>query len=97
MLLEVAEIYIKDGTQSQFEAAMKQSLDLYVGVTEGYISGEIRQSLETPTRYLLLIKWASLEAHEENFRASDRFQSHRALVSPFFAKAPYVEHFQLCK
>jgi len=94
MILEVAEVYINAGTGAEFEAATQQSIDQYISVTEGYISAELKRSMEDPTRYLLLIQWETLEAHTVNFRESDRFDKHRALISPFFAKAPFVQHFE---
>lgn len=96
MILEVAEIHANNGQQTQFEHAMAQSMEQYISVTEGFINGELRRSMESPTRYLLLIQWATLEAHNVNFRESDRFPLHRELISPYFAKAPMVEHFVIC-
>jgi hypothetical protein len=34
-----------------------------------------------------------VEAHEQNFRATDRYGRWRALISPYFAGPPRVEHF----
>ena len=50
------------------------------------------QCIETPTRFVLLVEWDSVEAHEQNFRASDRFAAWRGAIGPFFAQPPHVEH-----
>jgi hypothetical protein len=42
---------------------------------------------------VLLVEWDSVEAHEENFRATDRFTQWRELLGPHFAGPPLVEHF----
>jgi hypothetical protein len=39
--------------------------------------------------------WATLEDHTVGFRQSAAFQDWRAIVGPFFAQPPYVEHFNL--
>ena len=35
----------------------------------------------------------TLEAHTVGFRGGDRFSKWRAIVAPFFAAPPFVEHF----
>jgi len=97
MILEVAEVHIREGTDAAFEQAVQQSIDNYISVTDGYIDAELRRSMEDPTRYLLLIQWETLQAHTVNFRESDRFEKHRALISPYFAEAPFVQHFERCE
>ena len=97
MILEVAEIYINDEVRPAFERAIRQSLEMYVSVTEGFIDAELQCSIEEPTRYLLLVHWETIEAHLVNFRESERFPKHRALIGPYFAHPPKVQHFVLCK
>lgn len=55
----------------------------------------MQRSVETPGRYLLLIQWDTLEDHTVVFRGSDAFPKWRAIVGPFFAQPPVVEHLQL--
>jgi quinol monooxygenase YgiN len=50
------------------------------------------RGVESPSRFVLLVEWDSIEAHEQNFRASDRFGRWRAAIGPFFASPPVVEH-----
>ena len=50
--------------------------------------------LDRPSRFVLLVEWDSVQAHEENFRGTDRFSQWRAAIGPFFAGAPLVEHFE---
>lgn len=94
MILELAEIYVQEGTGAQFEEGIKTSFASYITSSPGYIRHEIRRGIEDPHRYLLLITWTSVAAHEE-FRASEVFPKHRALISPYFAKPPFVQHFDL--
>jgi heme-degrading monooxygenase HmoA len=48
--------------------------------------------IESPTRFVLLVEWESLEAHQA-FRDSDRFAVWRSGIGPHFAGPPLVEHF----
>ena len=91
MVLEVAIIDVRDGAQAEFEAAYAQAREL-VASTPGWQSMRMTHGIETPTRYVLLVEWDSVEAHED-FRASERFGQWRALIGPHFAGPPHVEHF----
>jgi hypothetical protein len=45
--------------------------------------------------HLLQIFWTTLEDHTVGFRESSAFTEWRAIVGPFFASAPVVQHFDL--
>ncbi len=91
MVLEVALIDVRDGAQDAFEAGYAQARAL-VASTPGWRSMRMTRGIETPTRYVLLVEWDSLEAHE-GFRAGEGFGQWRALIGPHFARPPHVEHF----
>lgn len=42
-----------------------------------------------------MIFWDSVENHTVDFRGSPAFQDWRAIVGPYFASPPVVEHFTL--
>ena len=42
---------------------------------------------------MLLVEWDSVEAHVDNFRATDRFTRWRELIGSYFDGPPRVEHF----
>ena len=56
---------------------------------------ELHRSIEFPQRYWLFAKWDSVEDHTVGFRNSENFTKWRALVGPYFASPPQVEHTQL--
>lgn len=91
MVLEVALIDVIDGTQDQFAAAYEKARHL-PAATPGCRSMRMTRGVETPTRFVLLIEWDSVAAHEV-FRAGEGFGQWRALIGPFFAGPPSVEHF----
>ena len=68
-----------------------------VGMTDGTIleGYKVNRSLESPGRYILTIYWDTLEDHTVGFRQSAAFAEWRAIVGPFFAQPPVVEHLEL--
>jgi len=93
MILEVALLQIKPGDGHRFEQAFPQAEKVLVQA-KGRLSHELRRCIETPDRYLLLVRWETLEAHTEGFRGSPLFQQWRAVIGPFFDGAPVVEHYE---
>jgi heme-degrading monooxygenase HmoA len=97
MILEIADIRIHPGQQAAFEQAIHVGLDTVLSKTKGFQKYEVRRCIETPERYVLLIHWDTLEDHTVGFRASQAYAEWRAIVGPFFAQPPFVEHFSCCK
>ena len=91
MVLEVALLDVKPGTEDAFAASYAQARTL-VSDTPGCRSMRMTRGVETPTRFVLLVEWDSIDAHQE-FRDSDRFPQWRGLIGPHFAQPPHVEHF----
>jgi heme-degrading monooxygenase HmoA len=94
MILEVADIQIIPGTQAAFEDAIRRGVETVISRAKGFMRYQVQGGLENPDRYLLLIEWATLEDHTVGFRGSDDFAQWRAMVGPFFAAPPRVEHFR---
>ena len=92
MVLEVAVLDIRPGSEDAFLGAYRQARDL-VASTPGCRSVRMTQGIETPQRFVLLVEWDSVAAHEQNFRGTDRFPRWRAAIGPHFASPPVVEHF----
>ena len=95
MILEVADIRITPGRQAEFEAALKHGLATVIAPATGYLGHEVQHGIESPERYLLMIRWATLENHTVDFRGGPAFPAWRAIVGPFFASPPSVEHYTL--
>jgi len=95
MILEIADIRVLPGTGAEFEQAAQRGLTTVFPKAQGFLGHEIRHSIESPDRYVLLLQWEKLEDHTVTFRGSPLFAEWRGLVSAFFAQAPHVEHFSL--
>ena len=90
MVLEVALIDVTD--PDGFAAAYRQARET-LAATPGCRSVRMTRGIESPERFVLLVEWDSVEAHEVNFRQTDRFTSWRGLIGPYFSAPPQVEHF----
>lgn len=95
MVLEVADIRVKEGMQAEFEKAVRVALETIFPKAQGFVGHTFRKSIESKDRYLLLLTWETLEDHTVGFRGSPLFTEWRGLVGGFFASAPVVEHFEL--
>jgi heme-degrading monooxygenase HmoA len=93
MILEVAILNIKPGLESEFESTFKTASAIIAGVS-GYISHELQRCIETKTRYILLVRWQTLEDHTVGFRESPQYQEWRSLLHHFYEPFPVVEHYK---
>ncbi|MBC7480333.1 MAG: antibiotic biosynthesis monooxygenase [Rhizobacter sp.] len=95
MILEIADIRIAPGKQAEFEAAIQHGVETVASKAKGFRGYEVNKGVESPERYILMIYWDTLENHTVDFREGPLFPQWRAIVGPFFAALPSVEHFTL--
>jgi heme-degrading monooxygenase HmoA len=95
MILELADIRIHPGRQTEFDAAIRHGVDSVIARASGFLGYQVHRGIESPERYLLAIRWQTLENHTVDFRQSAAFADWRAIVGPFFAAPPQVEHYEL--
>lgn len=93
MILEVAILDVKPGLAAAFEAAFKTASTI-IAARSGYLSHELQRCLETPNRYILLVRWQQLEDHTVGFRQSPDYQEWRSLLHHFYDPFPVVEHYE---
>ena len=93
MILEVAMLSVRAEEKSAFEEAMTKAAPV-IASTAGYQGHQLQRCIETKGRYLLLVRWESVDAHMVGFRQSAAFVQWRELVGPFFVEAPLVEHYE---
>ncbi|MGH3727708.1 MAG: antibiotic biosynthesis monooxygenase family protein [Micromonosporaceae bacterium] len=92
MVLEVALVDVTPGHEADFSAAYQQVRHLLTD-TPGCLSVRMTRGVESPSRFVLLVEWESVDAHLDNFRAGEQFSQWRAAIGPYFAAPPVVEHF----
>jgi heme-degrading monooxygenase HmoA len=94
MILELATIDIMPRTNTDFESALERA-QLVISSASGYIGHGFYKCMEQDNRYTLLIRWQTLEDHTVGFRGSELFAEWRALIGPYFATPPMVQHYSL--
>ncbi|MCX5494339.1 antibiotic biosynthesis monooxygenase [Kaistia dalseonensis] len=92
MIVEHALLTVKPGQEAAFEATMREAAPL-IAASDGFLGMDVRPSIETPGRYLLLVRWRSVADHDPGFRGSDRYQGWKALLHHFYEPFPLVEHY----
>jgi heme-degrading monooxygenase HmoA len=91
MVLEVAQFDIRPGAEEAFEAGYRSVVGA-LRESAGLLSIRMTRGIETPTRFVLLAEWESVQAHQA-FRDSDRFAIWRGGIGEHFDQPPHVEHF----
>ena len=94
MILEIATLDVRPGMTQAFESAFARAAPI-IAAMPGYVAHELHRCIEKPSRYVLLVKWTSLEAHTVGFRGSPQYQEWKALLHHFYDPFPTVEHFEL--
>ena len=95
MILELADIRIQPGQNTAFEEAIQRGLQTAIHQAKGFQGYTVNRGVENKDRYVLQVFWDTLEDHTVGFRESPAFAQWRAIVGPFFAAPPVVEHFEL--
>ena len=93
MILELAILTIKNGSQEQFERDFAFA-GRYISSINGYIEHTLQKCLEQENKYILLVKWEKLEDHTIGFRQSEVYLKWRDLLHHYYDPFPVVEHFE---
>lgn len=92
MVIERAEISVRPGSENEFEAAMGHCRSLLTSA-KGCVSVKLARGVESPSTYLLLLEWESVQDHVA-FTRSPEFSQYREAAGPYFASKPLMEHFE---
>jgi len=92
MILEHAIFPVKPGQAKEFETAWAKARAI-ITAAKGCKSVEMRQGVENPDTFMLLVEWETLEDHMQGFRQSPAIKEFGALLAPFFAGAPSMDHY----
>lgn len=92
MITEHALLTVKPGLEVDFEIAFVEARPIIASMP-GFISLQLQRGIESPSTFLLLVEWQTVEHHEVGFRQSPEYQQWRALLHHFYDQFPVVEHF----
>ncbi len=91
MIIEHAWLAVTPGREEEFAASILPALSI-IEAAPGCHGAEVRQQIEDPSTFLLLVRWDSVEAHM-GFRGLPSFETWRSQTLPFYARPAVVTHF----
>lgn len=91
-ILEHAVLHVTPGREDEFEAAFARARPI-IEAAAGFRELTLARGVESPSQYVLLVRWDTVEDHEVGFRGSEDYQQWRALLHEFYEPFPVVEHF----
>lgn len=94
MILEAVILDVISGKEREFESAFSEASNIIASMV-GYSSHQLQHCLEKENRYLLLVRWETLEAHTIGFRGSSEYQEWKKRLHHFYDPFPTVEHYKL--
>ena len=92
MILEAVILNVKPEQTEAFESSFRLASKIICTVN-GYIEHELQKCIEIESKYLLLIRWETLEDHTVGFRSSNEYQEWKNLLHHFYDPFPVVEHY----
>ena len=95
MIVELIDIRIHPGQNAAFEEAIQRGIATVAAGAKGFHGCKVNRGIESPERYILQVLWDTLEDHTVASRQGPLFPEWRAIVGPFAAAPPAVEHFEL--
>lgn len=93
MILEVAILNAIPELADEFEGNFKIASGI-ISKMKGFISHELQKCIEEESKYILLVRWETLEDHTEGFRGSKEYLEWKALLHHFYNPFPVVEHYR---
>lgn len=94
MILEMAVLRVKPGRAEEFQRAFEVAEPI-LSDSAGHLGHELHRCLEDPNRFLLLVRWRSVDDHTRGFRGSPAYERWKALLHHFYDPFPEVLHYEL--
>ncbi|MFD0618423.1 antibiotic biosynthesis monooxygenase family protein [Paenibacillus sp. GCM10027629] len=94
MILEVAMLQVRPGMTNEFEQNFIVASRI-ISKMKGYLEHELQRCVEDTNKYILLVRWETLEDHTIVFRESEEYKEWKELLHHFYDPFPTVEHFEM--
>jgi heme-degrading monooxygenase HmoA len=91
-VLELARLDVRPGREAEFEQAFAEARKI-ISASPGFLGLELRRCVEHTSRYVLLVRWATLADHTVGFRQGPDYPQWKALLHHFYDPFPEVEHY----
>ena len=92
MITEIALLKIKTGESAAFENAFIKASPI-ISSMKGCIEHELQKCIEEENKYLLIVRWQTLENYTIGFRKSEAYTEWKKILHHFYDPFPTVEHY----
>ncbi|MGF7229847.1 antibiotic biosynthesis monooxygenase family protein [Arachidicoccus sp.] len=92
MVTELALLTVKRDLSKEFLQSFKEA-EKIIESSSGYIKHELQKCVEHENKFILLVKWETLENHTEGFRKSENYKKWKALLHHYYEPFTEVEHY----
>ncbi len=92
MITEIATLNIVSLQETSFEKAFEKAKSI-ISRMKGFIGLELQKCIEEKEKYVLIVRWETLEDHTEGFRKHPMYADWKNLLHHFYNPFPKVEHF----
>ena len=93
MTTEVIRYRVKEGEEEAFRQAYRDG-GVFLERSPECLGYDVLQGVEEPQRFVVLIRWKSVERHLEGFRKGPDFPAFFTAVKPFFEAIEEMKHYQ---
>jgi heme-degrading monooxygenase HmoA len=93
MIYEIALLPVYKERTEQFRQAFAEVAPLLTRA-KGYDGHLLAQGIETPERFNLIVRWASLEDHTPGFEESEDHRLFMLGLEEYFSEEPTVYHIE---
>jgi heme-degrading monooxygenase HmoA len=93
MIYEIALLPVYKERTEQFRQAFAEVAPLLTRA-KGYGGHLLAQGIETPERFNLIVRWASLEDHTPGFEESEDHRLFMLGLEEYFSEEPTVYHIE---
>lgn len=93
MLVERSDLLVKEGKEEEFAAAMRERGNPMLASFPGVRSVSIGRGVENSDKFMLLVEWESMDAHNA-FRDHPNYGPFREILAPY-VKGGAMEHFNM--
>jgi heme-degrading monooxygenase HmoA len=93
MTTEIVLLYTREKESDLFEKAFGEAREI-ISKMEGYLEHELQKCVEKENKYVLIVRWNTMDDHMEGFRKSEAYKEWKRLLHHFYDPFPVVEHYQ---
>lgn len=93
MTTEIIRYRVADGQGAAFLQAYRDA-GVFLDRSPDCLGYDVLHGIEEPDRFIVVIRWQSVERHLEGFRKSSDFPGFFAAVKPFFAAIEEMKHYE---